>query len=450
MWLIPDQLSSRFSAASGGSTLRCVSSCPDAALFVTSSGTPTRRPYSWPAWKTRVWSQRLFGAATCAPSIGGSIGGWWISSLQALPASLIAWQASVPATPTTGATAQTAAGPCPPSPDSLPPVSPPWSSSKTFQLGFEMAGFDNSATNYAEWVTRSKNRSSSLRQMLAQATNASGCSSLPTPDCNTSSYSNGRMGPNLLEMAVRWDTPDTHPEMQNTGSNRTEQVAGLGNQAKAWQTPGTDSFRCRGGDRKDEMGLDQQARLWATPRGHMAGPDFAKATRSKTGMELQAQAENWPSPRAEDSESCGNHPNATDSLTGAITNWPTPKANEKYQSSAAHEKGFFSLQETTENWPTPKARDVKGMSQRGEHQPGDALENMVTVFQSSHPAPTAHLGQKSSHAGPTLLRRLNPTFDCWLMGAPWFWTRAEPISCGAQATASWLCKARWRLRCYWK
>jgi len=28
-----------------------------------------------------------------------------------------------------------------------------------------------------------------------------------------------------------------------------------------WQTPATDSFRSRGGDRKDEMGLDQQARL---------------------------------------------------------------------------------------------------------------------------------------------------------------------------------------------
>jgi hypothetical protein len=27
-----------------------------------------------------------------------------------------------------------------------------------------------------------------------------------------------------------------------------------------WQTPATDSFRSRGGDRKDEMGLDQEAR----------------------------------------------------------------------------------------------------------------------------------------------------------------------------------------------
>jgi hypothetical protein len=34
----------------------------------------------------------------------------------------------------------------------------------------------------------------------------------------------------------------------------------LNEQAAWWQTPATDSFRCRGGDRKNEMGLDQQAR----------------------------------------------------------------------------------------------------------------------------------------------------------------------------------------------
>jgi hypothetical protein len=33
-----------------------------------------------------------------------------------------------------------------------------------------------------------------------------------------------------------------------------------------WQTPATDSFRSRGGERKDEQGLDQQARgFWPTP-----------------------------------------------------------------------------------------------------------------------------------------------------------------------------------------
>ncbi len=36
--------------------------------------------------------------------------------------------------------------------------------------------------------------------------------------------------------------------------------------AELWQTLAVDSFRSRGGDRKDEMGLDQRARIaWVTP-----------------------------------------------------------------------------------------------------------------------------------------------------------------------------------------
>lgn len=36
-------------------------------------------------------------------------------------------------------------------------------------------------------------------------------------------------------------------------------------QATQWQTPAVDSVRSRGGDRKDEQGLDQQARFFPTP-----------------------------------------------------------------------------------------------------------------------------------------------------------------------------------------
>jgi DNA (cytosine-5)-methyltransferase 1 len=40
-----------------------------------------------------------------------------------------------------------------------------------------------------------------------------------------------------------------------------------------WPTPQVDSFRSRGGERKDEAGLDQMARLWGTPtaRDHKDG-----------------------------------------------------------------------------------------------------------------------------------------------------------------------------------
>ena len=66
-----------------------------------------------------------------------------------------------------------------------------------------------------------------------------------------------------------WQTPAA----SHAANDTTLQVSGdgretpnkLGWQAAMWQTPGTDSFRSRGGDRKDEMGLDQQARHWPTP-----------------------------------------------------------------------------------------------------------------------------------------------------------------------------------------
>jgi hypothetical protein len=83
----------------------------------------------------------------------------------------------------------------------------------------------------------------------------------PTPDANTSSYSNGVMGPNIREMATNW------------------------------QTPATDSFRSRGGDRKEEPGLDQQARMFPTPaardyRTPNKTPD-AERRENKKGPQLQ-------------------------------------------------------------------------------------------------------------------------------------------------------------------
>jgi hypothetical protein len=34
---------------------------------------------------------------------------------------------------------------------------------------------------------------------------------------------------------------------------------------KMWQTPSTGNFRTRGGDRKDELGLDREVKMWAAP-----------------------------------------------------------------------------------------------------------------------------------------------------------------------------------------
>lgn len=189
----------------------------------------------------------------------------------------------------------------------------------------------------------------------------------------------------------------------------------------------------------------------------------------------------WPSARAEGSESCGNHPGATDSLTGATAGWMTPSANladgngytrgrgqrgaerptlvgqsMMWATATAHDGrrsgpdlkstmgGNLSLDAAL--WPTPAARDVKGdysdeaMVRKDGKVRDDLLPNVASRFSpQGQPIPS---GSTSSPSTPAERRRLNPAFVCWLMGWPWFWTRAEPISCGAQETALWRSRLR--------
>ena len=178
------------------------------------------------------------------------------------------------------------------------------------------------------------------------------------------------------------------------------------------------------------------------------------------GVTLVDAITTWPTPRAADSESCGNHPEATDSLTGAtrlwttpnVPNrgkeskestrgsktgvdlqtqadmWQTPRAGENEETPETYqarrmrmtpadrpgETGTLSLQ--VGSWPTPKGRDHKGQSQRGEHGLGDALANMAeNTCQSSRLDPqTGTHGSESSKQ----TRRLNPRFVTFLMGWP--------------------------------
>ena len=115
-----------------------------------------------------------------------------------------------------------------------------------------------------------------------------------------------------------WATPNT----PSGGPNRksTPKHTGgldLDGQAELWQTPATDSFRSRGGDRKDEMGLDQQARMFPTPtmsdatRGNFASKE--KRTKGGRGKQLADQScifrASPPAPQIPDGpQSCENTP----------------------------------------------------------------------------------------------------------------------------------------------
>lgn len=118
---------------------------------------------------------------------------------------------------------------------------------------------------------------------------------------------------------------------------------------------------------------------WSTPLAN----DAEKRGRVRVGAGLAGQCQSWPTPRAEDGESCGNHPGATDSLTGATRNWELCPYG-------------------------PQGRGTSG-------------------------------GGKKSSAGPGEDRRLNPRFASWLMGWPMGWSSPlsmqEPTSFASWGTA---------------
>lgn len=84
------------------------------------------------------------------------------------------------------------------------------------------------------------------------------------------------------------------------------------------------------------------------------------------GETLAAKVASWPSPRSEDSESAGNHPDATDSLTGATKLWTTPQAHDVTARGSGQKPcpkaGNACLARDAASWPTPRTLTGGGES----------------------------------------------------------------------------------------
>lgn len=157
--------------------------------------------------------------------------------------------------------------------------------------------------------------------------------------------------------------------------------------AAIWQTPATDSFRSRGGDRKDEMGLDQQARAF-TIEGH------------------------WTTPCADD--------------TGMRS-----KRCSQGGTLLSTQAGIHAL-----TWPTPQASDDQRKATKASHQ--KMLCNLAPHWSPECPSPPAQV----IRAGPqssSERRSLNPLFVEWLMGWPIGWTDCERAATGL---SPWLQRSR--------
>jgi hypothetical protein len=172
-------------------------------------------------------------------------------------------------------------------------------------------------------------------------------------------------------------TGNITPHRCNDKFNNLESVLAR----QMWPTPQAENFRGRGGNRKDEMGLDRMVKMWPTPKSSPSGPDFALMNRPGTGTDDLVTAvarSTWPTPAATDGQRSGK---MTENMTGQ------------------------SLTQMVNSFPTPKSRDWKGKTQRGTHAPMDGLCNTLDVTGG----------------------QLNPTWVEWLMGWPLGWTDLRPL-----------------------
>ena len=129
--------------------------------------------------------------------------------------------------------------------------------------------------------------------------------------------------------------------------------------ATYWQTPATDSFRSRGGDRVNEMGLDQQSRFWPTPKTVTGGASPAEHERIGSGRgDLQSAAELFR-PVAE-----SNGPRRTETGSGPVID--TGREFEPRRSSMgnANESGL-------------EGRIMPGSGRSGERIIGPAVSELA-------------------------------------------------------------------------
>ena len=152
--------------------------------------------------------------------------------------------------------------------------------------------FPRSPETWSAWATGLR-QASSRRRKSARRIGASGSSSSPT----------ARVTPTPTQPGF-WPTPMAGDSKgtRNRTSGRTETThrhhdgVTLCDAIDLWPTPQTDSFRSRGGDRRNEKGLDRMARDWPTPMAN----DGCKPSAGNRGRRPDHVAGMWMTPTARD------------------------------------------------------------------------------------------------------------------------------------------------------
>jgi len=304
-----------------------------------------------------------------------------------------------------------------------------------------------------------------------------------TPDCNTSTYSNGKMGPSIREQAANWPTPSAAvmndgetPETWHARAAMLKEKHGNGNgaglpltvAAVRWPTPNAMDCNMTNQPRKDggQVQLTNAAGAWLPPSSHQAqptqpGPEAQKRANTKRTTGMPTEAQNWATPQARDHKNpdkpeSGNFQRKlqqgyTIDLNSQTAAWPTPRTTDTNQGrgsvligsayyrpskalSAGELVGQANLADVAQMWPTPMASD-DGHKVTINSNLGASHQFMERQF--SHQAQATQPGPELLSNGPTSHRRLNPAFTEWLMGWPTGWTIAAPSASSAAGTALW-------------
>lgn len=190
---------------------------------------------------------------------------------------------------------------------------------------------------------------------------------------------------------------------------------------------------------------------WPTPTQHPEARNLG-ANRVEGPNSLAECARNgsplWPTPRAEDSESCGAHRGQPDTLTTAVR-WSTPTTRDA-ESPAKVARGAGSLARGNEFvrplgiqvlWPTPCSTDANGAGSRNVEgslaHAGTSLTDAVRGDggRGRWPTPAASDEKGSAAAGQRRRQlservaglKLSPDWVEWLMGWPVGWSSLESL-----------------------
>lgn len=212
--------------------------------------------------------------------------------------------------------------------------------------GWKKAGQRNLSEDAQEW-------GESLSGLL------DGTSGTPGPESSAPGRTSPppwRLNPRFTEWLMGWiigwtslDASVTEwiPWWQLTRSALYGLICGPGSPAgsSSWQTTGTDSFRSRGGDRKDEMGLDRQAKDFASRAWPPAlAGDARSSARGTTTAEAMHDGE---------------------TLTDAIREWADEAAPRRL-------------------WPTATALSGVDRTRGTEAQGGELLTEAVREWAEIH------------------------------------------------------------------